>query len=136
MRTSESIVQAFWHDVWTLGKSELVHELFHADARENSEPMDLRAFSNAVDRLRAAFPNFAVTIEELIQISPEKIVSRVTYSGTQVLDWFGLPAKSADFKTIGIDIFNVDGGRVRELWHSTDHLDLVLQLGGKVVPVD
>lgn len=135
MRSTEEIVRAFWHEVWTLGNSEIVHELFHADAKENGEPMDLPAFAHAVDRLRTAFPNFAVSVEELIQVSPEKVVSRVTYSGTQVLDWFGLPARSGEFKTIGIDIFNVEGGRVSELWHSTDHLDLVLQLGGKVVPV-
>ena len=134
MRSAAEIVRAFWHDVWTLGKTELIIELFHANADENGEPMDLSAFIKAVDRLRTAFHDFTVTIEELIQLSPHRVVSRVTYSGTQEQDWFGLPARSGEFKTIGIDLFNVEGGRVTELWHSTDHLDLVLQLGGKVVP--
>ena len=134
MRRPEQIVCAFWHDVWTLGKSELINDLFHVDARENGEPMDLNAFIKAVDRLRAAFPDFKVTIEDAFEVSPDRVVSRVTYSGTQAKAWFGLPARSGEFKTIGIDIFTIESGKIAELWHSTDHLDLVQQLGGEVVP--
>lgn len=134
MRRPEQIVRAFWHDVWTLGKSELINDLFHAHAKENGELMDLNAFIRAVDRLRTAFPDFTVTIEDVFEVGPDRVVSRVTYSGTQAKAWFGLPARSGEFKTIGIDIFTIENAKITGLWHSTDHLDLVLQLGGKVVP--
>lgn len=96
--------------------------------------MNLAAFRHAVDRSRESFPNFNVVVQDLFAVGSNRLVSRVTYSGTQESKWFGLPAKSQRFETIGIDIFTFENDKIAELWHSTDHLDLVLQLGGKVVP--
>ena len=131
---AKELVLTFWRDVWSNGQSELIEKIFHPDAKENGEPMNLTAFMKAVDKLRRAFPDFNVAVDDIFAVTSNKVVSRVTYSGTQETDWFGLPAMSKSFTTIGIDIFTIQDGQITELWHATDHLDLVLQLGGKVVP--
>ncbi len=69
----------------------------------------------------------------MIPVGEDRVVTRVTYTGTQVLPWAGLPASNKATKVIGIDIFRVVDGRITELWHSADHLELAIQLGGKIV---
>ncbi len=59
--------------------------------RENGEPVDIAQFRKAVASLRASFPDFTVTVEELIPIDADRVVSRVTYRGTHRGSWAGLP---------------------------------------------
>lgn len=135
-RTNREVVETFWRDVWTEGRSELLAELFASDATENGEPLDIGAFQRAVDRWREKFQPFEARIEEILEIAPDRIASRVTYIGAQVQPWLGLPGDGKTFAVPGIDLFRLKDGRIVELWHATDHLELVQQLGGKVVPMD
>ncbi len=126
-------VQHFWEDVWSGGKSDRVAELFAPNARQNGEPMDLEAFAAAVTTWKGTFPDFTATIEELVPLDDDRVLSRVTYRGTQRRRWAGLPPTGRSFTCVGIDIFRVVKGRIVELWHATDHLDMASQLGAKVV---
>jgi steroid delta-isomerase-like uncharacterized protein len=126
-------IRQFWEDVWTRGDVDFLADLFSKEATQNGEPLDIEAFGTAVSRWREIFPDFRVEIDELLPIAENRVVSRVTYTGTQKLPWCGLPAGQS-FRTLGIDIFRMKDGRITELWHTTDHYDAILQLGGKIVP--
>lgn len=129
-------VKAFWQSVWTEGNAELLSEIFHPDILENGEPVDIERFKRVVVAWHEIFPDFAASIEELIPLGEDRVLSRVTYSGTHTLPWAGLPATGRTFTVIGIDIFRVRDGQVVELWHAVDHYDMALQLGAKLVPAD
>lgn len=58
----------------------------------------------------------------------------MTHRGTQEQSWAGLPPSGRSIEAIGIDIFTVREGRITELWHSADHLDVAWQLGGRLTP--
>lgn len=130
------VVRRFWESVWTEGNADILSDIFNPDIHENGEVVDVEDFKRAVSSWRRIFPDFAATVEELIPVDRDRVVSRVTYTGTQQLPWAGLPASGRSFKVLGIDIFRVRDGRVVELWHSVDHYDMAAQLGAKLVPTD
>ena len=131
---ASTIVRRFWESVWSQGNAAELTELFHPEMRENGERVDVAQFQRAVISWRDIFPDFTVTIEELLPIGEDRLVSRVTYRGTQRAPWAGLPTSGKSFEGIGIDIFTIDAGRVIELWHSADHYDMAVQLGGRLTP--
>ncbi|MEO7453500.1 MAG: ester cyclase [Fimbriimonadales bacterium] len=128
----EAVTQ-FWNEVWSEGRVELLPELFAEGAVENGEVLDLEGFKMGVLRWREIFPDFRVHIDESLIVGEDRVVTRVTYTGTQVLPWAGLPATGKSTRVIGIDIFRLANGKITELWHSADHLELAIQLGGKIV---
>lgn len=133
MRDDTEVVRCFWEDVWTQGQADLLNEIVSDDALENEEPFDVPGFINAVGSFRGAFPDFSATVEELTPTGDGRVLSRVTYRGTQRGTFHGLPATGRSFSVIGIDIFTISAGRITQLWHTTDHLDMVYQLGAKLV---
>jgi len=133
-RTAAEAVRSFWEDVWTAGRVELLQEIFHPDMTENGEPVDVAEFQQGVTAWRGIFPDFAVTVEELLVIAADRVATRVTYRGTHRATLWGVPASGAETEAIGVDLFRVEDGRIVELWHAVDHLQLVLQIGGTVKP--
>ncbi len=129
-----AIVRRFWESVWNEGNADELTDLFHPAVCENGDPVDIAQFRKAVASLRASFPDFTVTIEELIPIDADRVVSRVTYRGTHRGSWLGLPASGRSFEVIGIDIFTIEAGQVIALWHSADHYDMAIQLGATMTP--
>ncbi|HVF76443.1 MAG TPA: ester cyclase [Acidimicrobiales bacterium] len=130
------VVRSFWQSVWTEGQSEKLLDLFAADATENAEPVDIEQFRRAVDSWRGIFPDFSATVEEMFDLGEGRVVTRVTYRGTQTKPWAGLPVSGNTYAGVGIDIFTVRDGRITELWHAADHYDMAVQLGGKIAPAD
>ncbi len=131
-RTSNEAVRQFWEEVWTRGQVEVLDDIFHPDMTENGEPVAVDAFQRGVAKWREIFPDFSATIEELLSIADDRVVTRVTYRGTHRGTLWGLEATGAETEVVGIDLFRVQSGRIIELWHAVDHLQLVLQLGGTV----
>ena len=128
------VVRRFWDEVWTKGDAEALSEIFDPEVQENGLPVDVERFKRAVISWRQIFPDFIVTIEELIPIGEDRVVSRVTYRGTQALAWAGIPATGRSFEVLGIDIFRTRDGRIIDFWHSADHLEVAEQIGGTLAP--
>lgn len=132
--TPAEAVRMFWEDVWTEGRVEVLSEIFHPEMKENAEPQDVADWQRGVAKWREAWPDFSATIEELFTVGDDRVVSRVTYRGTHSRTFWGLEPTGNKTEVIGIDLFRVDSGRIIELWHATDHLILVQQMGGTVRP--
>lgn len=130
---SEAVVRDYWRRVWCEASEDAVRELYAEGATENDEPIDRDEFAAAVTAWFAKFPDFTATVDDVFSAG-ERVVSRVTYRGTHRGAWAGLPATGRPVSALGLDVFTVRDGRIVEHWHSTDHYDLVVQLGGKVVP--
>lgn len=128
------VVRRFWQSVWTEGDSAALFEMFDPGMRENGEPVDTALFAQADDRWRQIFPDFTASVEELFELDEERVLTRVTYRGTQNGTWAGIPPLGKTFEVIGIDIFRVRAGRIVELWHAVDHYDMAVQLGGRITP--
>jgi len=96
-----------------------------------SEPLSREAFSHMFEALLSAFPDGTSTIEDVIA-EGDKVVSRLTFSGTQTGDLMGIPATG---KTVTISETIIDrfaDGKIVESWRLFDQMGMMQQLG--VIP--
>ena len=133
MDERERVVRDYWREVWCEGSREAVLRHYAEGALSDGEPLDRDAFAAMVGRWFGIFPGFTATVDEVI-VSGDRVVSRVTYRGVHQAAWAGLPPTGKAFQGLGIDVFTVRDGRIAEHWHATDHYEMVVQLGGRIVP--
>ena len=79
-----------------------------------------------------AFPDLHFTVEDLIA-EGDKVVARLTASGTQQGAFMGIPPTGKQATITAIDINRIAGGQFVEHWLNMDTLGLLQQLG--VVPM-
>jgi predicted ester cyclase len=78
--------------------------------------------------LKKAFPDLRYTIEDVIE-GGDKIVHRLTASGTMKADFAGMPATGKHATWTEIHIGKVVNGRLTEHWGVIDQLAMLVQLG-------
>lgn len=81
----------------------------------------------------AAVPDAHFVIEDMIAES-DKVVTRLTVTGTQTGTLQGLPPTGKTFSMKGIDIFRLVDGRIVEHWDAVDQLGMLQQLGALPAP--
>jgi steroid delta-isomerase-like uncharacterized protein len=81
---------------------------------------------------RAAFPDFKATIDDIVA-EGDKVVIRMTWSGTHKGEFMGIPATGRRVSFGVIDIIRVAGAKGVEHWGQMDSAGLMQQLGA--VPV-
>jgi steroid delta-isomerase-like uncharacterized protein len=78
-----------------------------------------------------AFPDLHFTVEDMIA-EGDKVVARITLSGTQQGAFMGIPPTGKHVTITGIDINRIAGGKSVEHWFEMDMLGMMQQLG--VIP--
>jgi len=94
-------------------------------------PPTREGFKQTVVELKKAFPDLYYTIDDAIE-SGDRIVHRLTASGTMKGDFAGMPATGKHATWTEIHIGKVVNGRMTEHWGVVDQLSMLVQLG--VVP--
>lgn len=130
---AKEVVVAYWDQVWTQGDPTAPERWYAPRATENGQPVVASEFADAVQSWRQKFPDFRVDVEEVLE-AEGRVLTRVTYRGTHRGTWAGIPATNRSFAVLGLDLWRVEEDRIVEHWHVTDHLDLVLALGGSISP--
>ena len=80
-------------------------------------------------RLRQAFPDLQVTVEDVIA-EGDKVVARNTVTGTHQGEYLGLPPTGRSIAYNEIFIFRFANGRIAETWGVVDVFSQLRQLGG------
>ena len=78
--------------------------------------------------LHAAFPDVHMDVEDMIA-EGEKVVARVSVSGTHQGEFLGIEPTGNRVTIKGIDILRITDGRVVEHWGNFDDLGMLQQLG-------
>jgi len=78
--------------------------------------------------LHAAFPDVHMDVEEMIA-EGDKIVARVSVSGTHQGEFMGIAPTGNRMTIAGIDILRITDGKVVEHWGKFDDLGMMQQLG-------
>ncbi len=84
-----------------------------------------------VSMILTTFPDLYYTVEDMIA-EGDKVVARLTVSGTQQGAFLGIPSTSKHATITDIEIFRIANGKAVENWVQADFLGLLQQLG--VVP--
>ena len=128
-----TLVLDYWAKVWSKGVLEAVAE-FYDPACKHRDNFTIATFEKNVTRIRAAFPDFTVKVEEIFA-KEDRVVCRVTYYGTHSGSKFmGQEPMNAKIAVPGLDVFVIRNGKCVEHMHVADHLDMVLQMGIQLTP--
>jgi steroid delta-isomerase-like uncharacterized protein len=122
-------------EVLNNGNFGLLDELVATDFVEHTTqpgvPPTREGFKQALMALKTAFPDLHYVIEDSIETG-DRIVHRVTASGTMKADFMGIPATGKRAIWTEIHIGRVANGRLAEHWGLVDQLGMLVQLG--IVP--
>jgi predicted ester cyclase len=116
------------------GNLPALDDLFTPNFVEHQDgyiPPTLEGVKANIINLRAAFPDFKITIEEMI-VSRDKTWAHLTARGTHSQHFIGLPPTGKSFVVTVIDICRFENGKIAEHWGVADRLSLMMQLG--VIP--
>ena len=122
-------------EVLNQGKYELIDEIYAPDFVEHYEqpgvPPTREGFKQFAMAYRSAFPDLHYTVEDAIEAG-DRIVHRLSASGTMKGDFLGMPATGKHATWSEIHIGRVSDGRLVEHWGLVDQLGIFVQLG--IVP--
>ncbi len=105
-------------------------KIYASGGFEPAKPEDLRPMFPA---WYTAFPDYIHNIEDVIA-KGDKVVVKITYTGTHEGDFYGAPPTGNTFKYLGIHIATVKDSKIVEAWILEDMLYLWQQLGMELKP--
>jgi steroid delta-isomerase-like uncharacterized protein len=133
---NKAIVQRWFSDVVSRGDMEsldaicaVCHPQFEM-VRGVTEPapQGIDGLKGLINTLRTAFPDLTATVDEQIA-EGDKVVSRVTMSGTHQGEFMGIPATGKSFTIPGVSIWEVRAGQLISEWVNWDSMSMMQQLG-------
>jgi steroid delta-isomerase-like uncharacterized protein len=126
-----------WVDAaWNSGDFSSAPDLYPPDYMFHFGGMDSRGadgLSGFISAYRAAFPDIHMTIEDLIA-EGDKVVWRITTSGTQQNEFMGIPSSGKHMQVRAIVISRFADGKWVEDWVNNDDLGLLQQIGAIPTP--
>jgi steroid delta-isomerase-like uncharacterized protein len=130
----KALVRRFYDAMWNRWDFDLADELTAESlVFRGSLGIDVHGrdgFKQYMWTVRRAFPDFHNDVEALIA-EGDRVVARLTYTGTHQGDLLGIAATGRRVKYAGVAIFRIAGGAIAEGWVLGDLHDLLRQLGGE-----
>jgi steroid delta-isomerase-like uncharacterized protein len=134
---NKALARQFYEE-WNKGNLDGMLDLIapnavdHAPPPGVSLPPGLEGIKQTLVMFMQAFPDLKFTVEDAI-CEGDKVVLRMTSTGTNSGELMGMPATGKKATVTGIDIFRVADGKLVEHWRNDDTLGMMQQLG--VIPM-
>jgi len=122
LEQNKTLFKRFVDEVFNNKNVDVLDELMDFTVVEHKE--EITAFLDA-------FPDLHVTVEDLIA-EGDKIVGRVTLTGTHLGELMGIPATGKKVSFSEILIIRISNGKAVEQWEVADTMSMMQQLG--VIP--
>ena len=132
-------IRAFIDKVLAAGEIDATGDYFHHDVVEEipfpGQGPGLQGLKEILTRIRHAFPDSKWTVEEQIA-EGDKVLTRLTWSGTHQGEFLGIPATSRSIRVWGMVIDRFEDGKVKSTRILLDTLTMMQQLGVVPAPPD
>lgn len=128
---NKAVVRAYLGEIAQSGNIIARERYFTSTTTFNGDPNLARQFARIAET-RRAFPDLVMTIEQ--QIAEESwVATRVTYRGTHMGDFAGIPATGRRIEYSGTAMDRLENGKVVEMWHTVNMHLLMRQIaeGGR-----
>ena len=129
---TQKMIERIPLEILNNNKFELIDELYATNYVEHTPQPGVAPTREGTKQtliaLKKAFPDLRYTIEDVID-SSDKIVHRLTASGTMKADFLGMPATGKHATWTEIHIGRVANGRLTDHWGVIDQLSMLVQLG-------
>jgi steroid delta-isomerase-like uncharacterized protein len=132
------LMQRWFQEVWNEGRTQTIYDLLAPDAVATGQAgpaAQLRGpaeFVGFVERLRGAFPDIKVTVEDVIAAG-DRVALRWSATMTHTGHTLG-PASGNSVRSTGITIARFVDGKIVEGWDSWDQLGMLEQIGAYQAP--
>ena len=136
----KALIRRFVEELFNQGNTRLADEILAPDFVEHEQlppgiPNGREGVKAMTSMMRSAFPDFKATIEDILA-DGDKVVIRMTWSGTHKGEFMGIPATGKRMSIGVIDIIRITDGKVVEHWGQMDSMSLMQQLGAIPAPVE
>lgn len=129
---NKRLIRRYYDELWNQWKLDVAGEIIDPEiafrGSLNRTTRGREGFKRYVRLVRAAFPDFRNTVEDLVA-EGNKVVARLTYRGTHQGRLFGLAPTGKRVTYTGLALFRIAGGKIVEGWVNGDTLGLLQQLG-------
>ena len=131
VEVNKALVRRYYEELWNRWDLKLADELIAPNVAFRGSlgtaTSGIEGFRQYVGSVRAAFPDFQNTIEELIA-EGDRVVARLTYRGTHQGDLFGIPPTGKQVTYAGLALFRIAEGKIVDIYVVGDTLSLMQQL--------
>ena len=137
---NKALIVRFVDELFNRGNTGIVGEIFAPDFIEREQlppgiPDGREGVKVLTSMLRSAFPDFKATIDDILA-EGDKVVIRMTWSGTQKGEFMGVPATGKRVSFGVIDIIRITNGKLVEHWGQMDSMSLMQQIGAIPAPAE
>jgi steroid delta-isomerase-like uncharacterized protein len=128
---NKAVVRAYLDEIAQRGNIIARERYFTSTTTFNGDPDLARQFARIAET-RLAFPDLEMTIEQQIAEGPW-VATRVTYRGTHMGEFAGVPATGRRIEYSGTAMDRLENGKVVEMWHTVNIHLLMRQIaeGGR-----
>jgi steroid delta-isomerase-like uncharacterized protein len=134
MEDHKNIVRRY-QDAYNREDYEALAEVVAADVRtpniNSGMPSGLEGAIAVHKKTMLGMPDYYTEIEDLIA-EGDKVVARVTMTGTHTGDFWGIPPTGRKVNLTGIYIVRIAAGKIVEHWGEEDGMKVIRQLGFKI----
>jgi steroid delta-isomerase-like uncharacterized protein len=103
-------------------------EFIATDYIDHTNKVDRDGLKQLFDMGLKAYPDWHETIEDIIA-EDDKVWVLLTYSGTHIGEFMGLPPTGKKITSKGVDIYRIVNGKLAEYWNVTDNVNIFKQIG-------
>jgi steroid delta-isomerase-like uncharacterized protein len=129
---NKAIVRRIVQEIWNAGNLDLADKLVSADYVDNvagsGSPVGPEGFKDAVSGVRDAFPDFTITINDMIS-EGDKVALVWTFIGTHKGELMGIAPTEKLIEFDGIYLYRFKDGKLVERSGKRDMFKLMSQLG-------
>lgn len=134
---NKALVRRYIEEILIRGDMAVADELLAEDYRRytsaSAAPLTVEAQKQRLTGMRAAFPDWQITIEDLVA-EGSRVSFRVTIRGTHKGAFLSIPPTGRPITVYGLDIVRIENGKFVEHWGGPDVFDMLRQLGAVVTP--
>ncbi len=126
---NKAIVRRFYDEALNQKNLAAIEEYVDPHFIDHSgAPGGIEGVKQVFSMTLATYPDLHLTFEDQIA-EGNKVVSRLTWHGTQQGECMGIPPTGKQVTISSIDIIRLAAGRVVEHWNVVDNLGMLQQLG-------
>ena len=130
--SNKDVVQGFYRDVINKHNVDAIDDYAAKNIKDhNPDPGQkpgAAGLKESFAEFFKAFPDAHIQADFILE-EGDKVVARVTMTGTQKGEFMGMPASKKRFKISGIDIVRIQNGKAVERWGNFDMAAMMQQVG-------
>lgn len=122
-----ALVQRLFEEVWNRGEEDVLDELLISPSHETSGPQDTTQLRLTLRMLRAALPDWQVTVEEIVAM-PDRVFTRWHATGTHGGPFMSLAPTGRRVTATGVSMFHIARGRIQDARVQRDSASMFQQV--------